>query len=93
MQVPLLGDYKHMVRPYIQFFGYQFHGHSGVARQNLVQHGSYCSQVVNDNNGYPQIGGQIAEQPGIGIEAASRTSYANYGKIHNAALSFHLIHF
>jgi hypothetical protein len=59
VQVTLFRDYENMVGLDEQFFRDQFNRHLCVVWENLMEQGSYGSQMINDNNGNTQIGWQI----------------------------------
>jgi hypothetical protein len=69
-----------------QPFRDQINRHLCVARENLVKHDVYDSQVVNDNDRNAHIGRQVPRQPGPDVEA----THANDGKVSCRYLRFSL---
>ena len=86
---PLRRDDKDTIGLDAQSFRDQFHRHVCVARQNLVKQSVYGPEMVNDDNRNTHIGGQVPQQPGIGVQATGRTAHANNREVACAAVSFH----
>ena len=81
MQITLFRDDEYMVGLDIQSFRDQLNRHFGVFREDLVEHGGYGPQVINNDDSNTHIRGQMLQQPDIGVEAAGRTTHANDGKV------------
>jgi hypothetical protein len=59
VQIPLWRDDEHTVRLEDQSFRDQLNWHLCVVRKNLMEQGSYGSQVINDDDGDAYVGRQM----------------------------------
>jgi hypothetical protein len=72
VQIALRRDEEYVIWLEDQSFRDQLHRHFGVARENLMEQGSYAPQVTNNDDRNAHIGRQAPKQPDIGVEPARR---------------------
>ncbi len=70
VQITLRRDDEHAIGLDVQAFCNEFDWHMRVIREDFMEEGGRRSQVINDNDRYAKIGGQISKQAFVSIESA-----------------------
>ena len=70
MQITLGRNDENVIGPDVQPVSDQFNRHRCISRKDFMELGGDDPEVIDDDDSDTKVGGQMLQQPHIGIEAA-----------------------